>query len=361
MFPPKKISVIEEGVKPFLLDQLPSEWDLGNLPRYRRDQLQEWVFQKRKISFDEMSSLPRDLRESLTTLYGVTPLTLETMQGSRDTTRKLLWKLSKGDYVESVLIPANPAIYGEKSDRLTLCVSSQVGCAYGCRFCASGLEGWKRHLTAGEIVGQILETERVTGEKISNLVFMGMGEPFSNYENLRRAIEMINAPWGIGIGARHITVSTSGLVPQIKQFADDPLQIRLAISLHGATDEVRNQIMPVNKKYPLRELMEACAYYHEKKGRMITFEYILLEGINDRVEDAERLAQLSKRVFAKVNAIPYNTVEGLDWKRPSESQMKKFVDVLHRHEIKVTFRLEKGHDIDAACGQLRLKKIHEST
>lgn len=343
----------------YFLDQLPSEWDLGETPRYRRDQLTDWIFKKQKITFDEMTTFSKEMRDQLKSRYSLLPLSLETIQGSKDTTRKLLWKLSKGDYVESVLIPANPAIYGETSDRLTLCVSSQVGCAYGCRFCASGLEGWKRHLTPGEIVGQIMETERVTGEKISNLVFMGMGEPFANYENLRKAIEMINAPWGVGIGARHITVSTSGLVPQIKAFADDPLQIRLAISLHGATDEVRNQIMPVNKKYPIRELIEACEYYQEKKGRMITFEYIMLEGINDRLEDAEILARLSKRVFAKVNAIPYNTVEGLDWKRPSDNQMKRFVDVLRKQDIKVTLRLEKGHDIDAACGQLRLKKIQE--
>ncbi len=343
----------------YLLDQLPEEWDLGAVPRYRRDQIRDWIYQKRAPSFELMSSLPKELRDSLQAKFSLSPLTLEKLQGSKDTTRKLLWKLSQGDYIESVLIPASPALYGEKSDRMTLCVSSQVGCAYGCKFCASGLEGWKRHLTPGEIVGQIIETERVTGERISNLVFMGMGEPFANFENLRKAIEMINASWGVGIGARHITISTSGLVPQIKRLADDPLQVRLAISLHGATNEVRDQIMPVNKKYPVEELIEACEYYQEKKGRMITFEYILLEGVNDRPEHAEALARLAKRVFAKVNVIPYNKVEGLPWDRPSDSKIRKFADVLKRHEIKITLRLEKGHDIDAACGQLRLKKVQE--
>ncbi|MES2310539.1 MAG: 23S rRNA (adenine(2503)-C(2))-methyltransferase RlmN [Verrucomicrobiota bacterium] len=343
----------------YLLDQLPEEWDLGEVPRYRRDQVRDWIYQKRAASFELMTSLPKDLRETLQTKFSLSPLSLEKMQGSKDTTRKFLWKLSKGDYVESVLIPANPSIYGEKSDRLTLCVSSQVGCAYGCRFCASGLEGWKRHLTPGEIVGQIMETERATQERISNLVFMGMGEPFANFENLRKAIEMINASWGVGIGARHITISTSGLVPQIKLLADDPLQVRLAISLHGATDEVRNQIMPVNKKYPLQELMGALDYYQEKKGRMITFEYILLEGVNDELQHAEALARLAKRVFAKVNVIPYNAVEGLPWIRPSDSKIRKFADILKNHGIKITLRLEKGHDIDAACGQLRLKKVQE--
>lgn len=343
----------------YLLDQLPEEWELGSVPRYRRDQIRDWIYQKRAASFEAMSSLPKELREELQSKFSLSPLILEKLQGSKDTTRKLLWKLSQGDYIESVLIPASPALYGEKSDRMTLCVSSQVGCAYGCRFCASGLEGWKRHLTPGEIVGQIMETERVTGERISNLVFMGMGEPFANFDNLRKAIEMINSSWGVGIGARHITISTSGLVPQIRLLADDPLQVRLAISLHGATDEVRNQIMPVNKKYPVQELIAACEYYQEKKGRMITFEYILLEGVNDLPEHAEALAHLAKRVFAKVNVIPYNTVEGLPWNRPTDSVIRKFADVLKRHEIKITLRLEKGHDIDAACGQLRLKKVQE--
>jgi 23S rRNA (adenine2503-C2)-methyltransferase len=202
-----------------------------------------------------------------------------------------------------------------------------------------------------------METERATGTPVSNLVFMGMGEPLANYDNLLKAIEIINAPWGLNIGARHITVSTSGLAPQIRQLAEEPRQIRLALSLHGATNETRAKIMPVNRKYPLEELLAACDYFQERKGKMMTLEYILIEGINDALEEAEILADHAERLFAKVNLIPYNTVEGLEWKRPSDTRILRFADVLKKRQTPVTVRLEKGHDIDAACGQLRLKQI----
>ncbi len=344
---------------PFLMDQLPEEWALGEMPRFRRQQITEWVYERRAAEFHEMTSLPQVMREELSSKYRLRALELVRVQGSKDTTRKLLWRLGQGDFIESVLIPASPALYGSRSDRMTLCVSSQVGCAYGCRFCASGLEGWKRNLTAGEIVGQIIETERVTGDKINNLVFMGMGEPMANFENLRKAITMINSPWGVGIGARHITISTSGLVPRIRELADDSLQLGLAISLHGASDEVRSQIMPINRKHPVEELIGACEYFQEKKGRMITFEYILLKGINDHPEEAERLVKLARRVFAKVNLIPYNKVEGLPWERPSEEAIRRFAGIVKKAGIRSTVRIEKGHDIDAACGQLRLKQLKE--
>jgi 23S rRNA (adenine2503-C2)-methyltransferase len=256
-----------------------------------------------------------------------------------------------------VLIPASPDLFGERSDRFTLCLSTQVGCAYGCKFCASGLEGFKRNLTPGEIVAQILETERATKTKINNLVFMGMGEPLANYANLMKALEIINAPWGVGLGARHITVSTSGLAPQIRELANQPLQIRLALSLHGATDPVRAQIMPVNRKYPLGELLDACADYQAKKRKMMTLEYILIEGVNDSPEQAGMLAKHARRLHAKVNLIPYNTVEGLEWKRPSDFVIDRFAAILTGAKVTATVRREKGHDIDAACGQLRLKQL----
>jgi 23S rRNA (adenine2503-C2)-methyltransferase len=253
------------------------------------------------------------------------------------------------------LIPASAALYGEKSDRRTICISTQVGCAYGCKFCASGLEGFSRNLHANEIIDQIIAIERVSGEKIDNIVFMGMGEPLANFENVMRAIRIVNAPWGLGIGARHITLSTSGLAPQIKKLADEPLQIRLAVSLHGATDEVRNQIMPVNRKYNIETLLSACDYYAERKKQRLTFEYILIAGANDSDEQAHLLAQHARRLFAKVNLIPYNTVEGLPWSRPSRNRQEKFLSILRAHKIAATLRREKGHDIDAACGQLRLQ------
>jgi 23S rRNA (adenine2503-C2)-methyltransferase len=344
-------------LRPLLLDLAPHEWDLGDGPEYRRKQVAEWLFQKRAGSIAEMTNLPVALRRQLKSVYDFTALKLAKLQGSHDTTRKLLWELRSGDYIESVLIPASLDLFGERSDRFTLCLSTQVGCAYGCKFCASGLEGWKRNLTAGEIVAQIIETERATKTRINNLVFMGMGEPLANYANLMQALAIINAPWGLGIGARHITVSTSGLAPQIRELAGQPLQIRLALSLHGATDDVRQRIMPVNRKYPLAELLDACAEYQEKKRKMMTLEYILIEGVNDSLEQASLLVKHARRLHAKVNLIPYNTVDGLDWRRPADPAIDRFAAVLHAAKITATVRREKGHDIDAACGQLRLKQL----
>lgn len=277
--------------------------------------------------------------------------------GSNDTTQKFLFRLDDGQLMETVLIPASPALYGEASDRRTLCISTQVGCAYGCKFCASGLDGWKRNLRAGEIVEQILQAERISGEKVNNLVFMGMGEPLANYDQLVHAIGIINAPWGIGLGARHITVSTSGLAPQIRLLADQPLQIRLAISLHGATDEIRTQIMPVNRKYPLSVLLDACRYYHQRKKQKLTFEYILIDNVNDDTKQATILAGIASELEAKVNLIPYNTVEGLSWNRPSLTRQKVFQQILHSRGVAATLRREKGHDIAAACGQLRRQTL----
>jgi 23S rRNA (adenine2503-C2)-methyltransferase len=230
-----------------------------------------------------------------------------------------------------------------------------VGCAYGCKFCASGLEGWKRNLTAAEIVDQFLQVEDESGEKINNIVFMGMGEPMANYDNLLRAITVLNAPWGVGVGARHMTVSTSGLVPRIRDLAAQSLQVRLAISFHGATDEVRSRIMPVNKKYPVEELLSACEDYVGLKKQRITFEYILIRDINDSLEQARLLAKQARRVNAKVNLIPYNTVEGLEWERPDEPRQDEFLEILRAAGAEATLRREKGHDIAAACGQLRLQ------
>ncbi len=321
-----------------------------------------------------MTNLPKALRDRLQAEYGLRTLELVRKQGARDTTQKFLWRLADQSLIESVLIPANPALYGEASDRHTLCVSTQVGCAYGCKFCASGLEGLKRNLGVEEIVEQVLAVERWnesekdpaaagavaaigSGERrlITNIVIMGMGEPLANYDNLLKALRILNAPWGGGIGARKITISTSGLAPQIRKLADDPLQFRLAISLHGATDETRNKIMPVNRKYPLGELISACEYYQRHKGRMITFEYILIAGVNDDLREAQPLALLARRLNAKVNLIPYNHVEGLPWERPPEEKLEAFLAALEKEGTNTTLRREKGHDVDAACGQLRLR------
>jgi 23S rRNA (adenine2503-C2)-methyltransferase len=392
-------------------EELEAQFRAWGQPAYRVAQLLEWLYVHRAATWEAMTNLPKALREELRQRYSLTALELIRKQGARDTTQKFLWRLTDQALIESVLIPANPALYGEASDRHTLCVSTQVGCAYGCKFCASGLAGWKRNLRAEEIVGQVLAVERWNEEEskvqspepdvhdrgseaagqspdsssqdhasrithhvtpapqpstlspqprlVSNLVIMGMGEPLANYENLLKALRILNAPWGGGIGARKITISTSGLAPQIRKLAEEPLQFRLAISLHGATDETRNMIMPVNRKYPLRELTAACEYYLQKRGRMITFEYVLIAGVNDGLDQVKPLAALARRLKAKVNLIPYNQVEGLPWERPTEAVQEAFLKALEKQKVTATLRREKGGDIDAACGQLRLKTERE--
>jgi 23S rRNA (adenine2503-C2)-methyltransferase len=360
-------------IKSLTREELEAQFKIWSEPVYRVTQLLEWLYARQVTDFDAMKNLPKSLREKLRANFSLQTLELVRKQGARDTTQKFLWKLADGQFIESVLIPANPALYGEASDRHTLCISTQVGCAYGCKFCASGLDGWKRNLSPDEIVEQILAVERwnsgqlkiqdsklkTDSRLVDNVVVMGMGEPLANYENLLKALKILNAPWGGKIGARKITISTSGLVPQIRKLADEPLQFRLAISLHGATDEVRNKIMPINRKYPLKELVNACEQYQHEKGRMITFEYILISGVNDSVEQAKPLAAFAKKLFAKVNLIPYNKVEGLPWKRPLDDVCEKFLAALEKQKVVATLRREKGGDIDAACGQLRLKTERE--
>lgn len=357
-------------------------WLLRNgYPRYRAEQILRWLYVRRVDSWDTMSNLPESLREDLAENFDAGLPTLAQRQASADSTQKYLWSLSDGDFIESVLIPASPNRTGAAANRKTLCVSTQVGCAYGCRFCASGLDGWKRHLTPDEIVGQVLaaenqahrKTETSAGRKspsvlkcatsersIDNLVFMGMGEPLANYENLRTALNILNADWGVGIGARRITISTSGLAPQIRRLADEPAQYRLAVSLHGPTDEVRRKIMPVNSRYPISELTAACEYYAQKRGKKITLEYILIEGVNDDATLTKPLGELALRLRAKVNLIPYNRVAGLKWRRPSIEQQKRFFQALRHLGVPATLRREKGHDIDAACGQLRRQTIAQA-
>jgi 23S rRNA (adenine2503-C2)-methyltransferase len=380
-----------QDIKSLTREELETQFAAWKQPKYRVAQLLEWLYVHRVTSWEAMTNLPKPFREKLKENFSFQTLELlrkqgapvlrsGTAEGGRDTTQKFLWRLHDHSLIESVLIPANPALYGEASDRHTLCVSTQVGCAYGCKFCASGLDGLKRNLTPDEIVEQVLAVERRHQQQskvesressagsrpssldprlIDNLVIMGMGEPLANYDHLLKALRILNAPWGGRIGARKITISTSGLAPQIRRLANEPLQFRLAISLHGATDEVRNKIMPVNRKYPLKELVAACEEYQAQKGRMLTFEYILIAGVNDSVGQAKPLAALARRLFAKVNLIPYNRVEGLPWERPDEETQEKFLAALEKQRVTATLRREKGHDIDAACGQLRLKTEKE--
>ena len=369
-------------IKSLTREELEAQFKTWGEPAYRVKQLMDWLYVQRVTDWDAMSNLAKPLRDKLRHAFSLGTLKLVRKQGARDTTQKFLWQLADGAFVESVLIPANPSLYGEVSDRHTLCVSTQVGCAYGCKFCASGLDGWKRNLLPHEIVEQVMSVERycateaakspaektIAGKTsssfpgtriVDNIVIMGMGEPMANYDNLLKALRLLNSPWGGRIGARKITVSTSGLAPQIRKFADEPEQFSLAISLHGATDEVRGKIMPVNKKFPLKELTAALDYYQAQRGRFITFEYILIAGVNDSLEQARPLAALARRLKAKVNLIPYNTVEGLPWTRPDEATCEQFLRALKAQKVVCTLRREKGGDIDAACGQLRLKTERE--
>jgi len=403
---------VPTDIKSLTQEELQAQFQAWGQPTYRAAQLLEWLYARRVVDWDAMTNLPRALRDRLRTEFTLHTLALVRKQGATDATQKFLWRLPDHALIESVLIPANPALYGEPSDRHTLCVSTQVGCAYGCEFCASGLDGWKRNLGVEEIVEQVVAVERwndreqskvhspqsiVGGEAITqdaarylpesrtqttdedealdpasriphpatpprlvnNLVIMGMGEPLANYDPLLKALRLLNAPWGGGIGARKITISTSGLAPQIRKLAEEPLQVRLAISLHGATDATRNRLMPVNRKYPLSELIRACECYLEKKGRMLTFEYLLIAGVNDGLAQVEPLAALARRLKAKVNLIPYNPVDGLPWQRPTDAAQEAFLAALEKRKVPATLRREKGSDIAAACGQLRLKTEHE--
>ena len=338
-------------------------------PAFRAKQILDWLYKKRARSWDEMTNLSKPLRTWLAETFDLMPVSLVLNKQSEDVTDKLLLELRDGSLIETVIIRVPQEGVGVDHSRKTICISTQVGCAMACVFCASGLAGFKRDLNAGEIVAQLLQvcyredvrTPRARMELASfdNIVVMGMGEPLANYDHLIRALTIINADWGLGFGARRITLSTSGLVPKILKLADEPLGFRLAISLHGATDEVREKIMPVNKAYPLAKLIPAIKTFSEKHGRMVTLEFILIEGVNDSLQQAEKLRDIARELHAHVNLIPYNTVDGLPWKRPSITRQERFADVLRDARVSVTLRREKGHDIDAACGQLRLKTEKE--
>jgi len=338
-------------------------------PTFRARQILDWLYKKRVRAWDEMTNLPKPLRAWLAETFELLPARLVLNRQSEDVTDKLLLELGDHSLIETVIIRAPQEGVGLEHSRKTICISTQVGCAMACAFCASGLAGLKRDLLAGEIVAQLLHvchredarTPRARAELASfdNIVVMGMGEPLANYDATLQALRIVNAEWGLGFGARRITLSTSGLVPKILRLAEEELGFRLAISLHGATDEVRERIMPVNKAYPLAALIPAIRTFSARHGRMVTLEFILIEDVNDSLEQAGKLRDIALDLHAHVNLIPYNTVAGLDWRRPSLTRQEKFADVLRAARVSVTLRREKGHDIDAACGQLRLRTERE--
>lgn len=323
---------------------------------FRAAQIFDWLYNKRVKTFEEMSNLSKALRDKLEASFALTTLSTIIKQESKDGTIKFLFQLQDGYSIETVLMRHE---YGN-----SVCVTTQVGCRIGCTFCASTLGGLKRHLLAGEIVEQVVKVQQAldeVNERVSHIVIMGIGEPFDNYDAMMNFLKVINHEKGLNIGARHITVSTSGIVPKIYQFADEQLQINFAVSLHAPNQEARQKLMPIARAYKLDELMEAVRYYTEKTGRRVSFEYGLMSGENDSVEVAEELSALIKGIKCHVNLIPVNYVPERDYIRTSRSKIFAFEKTLKKNGINVTIRREQGSDIDAACGQLRAKERSEET
>ncbi len=352
----------KEDIKDLSLVELTARIKSLNEPPYRAEQVFEWIHKKGARTFGLMTDLPSKLRDYLTNKFLISGSEIIKKQVSKsDGTRKYLFKLNDGEEVEGVYIPAkDPA--GGGTGRHTICLSSQAGCAFGCYFCASGLLGFKRDLRCGEILDQALAIQDDIGaaKRITNVVMMGTGEPLANYDNVIKAIGIMNSPLGLGIGARKITVSTAGYIPGMKRFMQEKEQFELSVSLHSADDIKRSRLMPINKKYPLAELMEFCREYTKGKGRIITFEYILIKDVNSSPTDAQNLAKLLKGLNCKVNLIPFNAVSDFKFAPPSFKDVKIFQEILEKAGINSTVRAEKGADIDAACGQLRLRETGKS-
>lgn len=312
-------------------------------------QIFEWLYKKKETKFELMSNLSKKLRDHLSKYYTVGTLKLQTKQVATDQTTKFLFELDDAHFIEAVLMYHD---YGN-----SLCVTTQVGCNIGCSFCASGLQKRIRNLSIAEIVMQLIEVEKDLDLKVSHVVLMGTGEPFDNYDNTMGFIDVINNPYGLEIGARHITVSTSGIVPKIYAFAEETKQVNLAISLHAPDNETRSRLMKINEVYPVETLIEAVKHYINKTNRRVTFEYILLEGENDGLDQADKLSDLLRGINCYVNLIRYNAVSEFDYKGSSEPRASAFYNRLMKRGIQCTLRREKGGDIDAACGQLRTKEM----
>lgn len=333
-------------IKSLSLDELKTEVvKLGEKP-YRAKQLYEWMHVKLARSYGEMTNLPKDLREKLSEDYEYISLKEVTVQTSGlDGTKKYLFELADGNLVESVWMRYH---HGN-----SVCISSQVGCRMGCRFCASTLDGLERNLTPSEMLDQIYAISRSTGERVSNVVVMGTGEPLDNYDNLLRFIHMVTDENGLNISQRNITVSTCGIVEQMRHLADEKLQITLALSLHGSTQEKRRELMPVANRYDISEVIDACRYYFDQTGRRVTFEYSLVGGVNDTDEDAENLCRLIGGLNCHVNLIPVNPIKERDYVESERKDVLRFQKKLEKRHINATIRREMGRDIDGACGQLR--------
>ena len=340
-----------KNIKNYDLEELKEELLTLGEKKYRAEQIFKWIYVDKVKEFDEMTNLPLELREKLKKEYTMCNFKILKKQESSDGTKKYLFDVLDGNAIETVLM--------EYHHGKTICVSSQIGCKMGCKFCASTGAKFARSLESGEIVEQILAVEQDIADKISNVVFMGIGEPFDNYDNVMKAVKIINNQKGLNIGARHISISTSGLVPKIYQFADEKLQCTLSISLHATSDEKRSSMMPINNRYNIKELMEACKYYIEKTNKRISFEYALAKDNNDNLEDAKELVKLLKGMLCHVNLIPINKIENGAYIKSSNENIIRFRDYLNENGIVATIRRELGSDIDAACGQLRRKNLNK--
>ena len=344
---------MKKNIKNYDLDILKEELkSIGEKP-FRAEQIFKWIYQDKVTTFDEMTNLSLDLRKKLEENYTLGNFKIIKKLESVDGTKKYLFDVQdgQGNLIESVLMQYHHGY--------TICVSSQIGCKMGCKFCASTGIPFSRDLEAGEIVEQLLAIERDLGIRISNIVFMGIGEPLDNYDNVMESIKILNNPKGLGIGARHISISTSGLVPKIYEMADRQMQCTLSVSLHSSNNETRSEMMPINNAYPIEELMKACKYYIEKTNKRISFEYALAKDNNDNLDDAKKLVQLLKGMLAHVNLIPINKIEDGKYTKSTNENIIRFRDYLNDHGIVATIRRELGSDISAACGQLRKQNLNK--
>ena len=336
-----------ESIYNLTFDELVEYFINNGDKKFRAEQVFDWLYVKRVKSFDEMSNLKKEVIDKLKEDFTISSINLDKVERDIEV-NKYLFSLSDNNHIESVLMRHD---YGN-----SICISSQVGCNMGCKFCESGRLKKVRNLKASEMVEQILKVEEDLKERITHVVIMGIGEPFDNFDNFKKFVSIINYQKGIDIGARHITVSTCGLVPKIDEFSEFPYQVNLAISLHAPTNEIRDKIMPINNKYKIEEIISAVKRYIEKTNRRVTFEYILLDGINDSEECANKLCDLLKGLNCYVNLIPYNETDNLGYKRSKKDTISKFYDIIKKRNISVTIRREFGSNISAACGQLRSKK-----
>ena len=341
---------MKKDIRSMTFDELKKEMqEIGEKP-FRAKQIYEWLHVKLSDSFDEMTNLSKTLRERLADAYEILPVQMEERQVSKlDGTNKFLFRLFDGNMVESVLMKYK---HGN-----SVCISSQAGCRMGCAFCASTIGGLQRNLTASEMLGQVYQIQKITGERVSNVVVMGTGEPLDNYDNFLRFVRLLTDENGLNISQRNVTVSTCGIVPGIRKLAEEKLQITLALSLHGSTQEKRRKLMPVANKYELSEVLSACDGYFEKTGRRVTFEYSLVHGVNDTEEDIRELTAILRPRKCHLNLIPVNPVRERDFVRPSRENALNFKNKLEKSGINVTIRREMGSDIDGACGQLRRRYV----